>query len=74
MMKFYISFWAANDLCDLWIGWGVYGKLMNRNIRVLKKIKQHYSKRPYVIGLTKDGHPRHPLYISNEQNLYQMEF
>ena len=67
-----IKYWSKNDSCELWIGWGVKGRLMNRNERVLKEIKQS-SKNPYVIGLTKDGHPQHPLYISKQKTLYQIE-
>ncbi|KGG22033.1 hypothetical protein EV08_0207 [Prochlorococcus marinus str. SS2] len=61
--------WSNNHLCDLWIGWGVNGKLMNRNNQVLKKIRDYDSKTPYVIGLTKEGHPCHPLYISKQSKL-----
>ena len=65
-----IQYWFQNDICDLWIGWGVNGTLMNKNEYVLRKIQNYNSKRPYVIGLTKDGHPRHPLYTSKKSLLY----
>ena len=59
-------------MCDLWIGWGAKGKFMNRNSKVLTMIKMCYLKKPYIIGLTKDGHPRHPLYSSKKKYLYQL--
>tara|TARA_Y100001968_G_scaffold292692_1_gene298093 strand:- start:18719 stop:19123 length:405 start_codon:yes stop_codon:yes gene_type:complete len=63
-----IEYWSRNDACDLWIGWGVNGTFMNRNERLLKRIKKS-SKNPCVIGLTKDGHPKHPLYIARNKTL-----
>ncbi len=65
-----IKYWLANDLCQLWIGWGVNGKLMNRDESVLKKIKNKYAKQPYVIGITKNGCPMHPLYVGKSKKLY----
>ena len=65
----WINYWEKNDSCELWIGWGVHGKLMNRNTRILKRINKT-SKNPYVIGLTKDGHPKHPLYLSKKKTLF----
>lgn len=41
--------------------WGVHGKFMNRDEQVKKLITQGY-----FIDLTKDGHPKHPLYLKNE--------
>ena len=63
-----INYWSKQELCDLWIGWGVNGKFMNRDVRLLRKIRNS-SKKPLVIGLTKDGHPKHPLYISKLKTL-----
>ena len=41
--------------------WGTKGILLDRNRQVLQLLtdKQHI----YCLGLTRDGHPRHPLYI-----------
>ncbi len=69
-----ISHWASKESCDLWLGWGVNGKLMSRNQIVLSEIKKHSSKKPFVIGLTKDGHPCHPLYMSKEKTLNPFMF
>ncbi len=67
-----IAYWSTTNLCDLWLGWGVNGKIMTRNNEVLNKIKKKSSRTPYIIGLTKDGHPRHPLYISKKKTLYPL--
>ena len=67
-----ISYWETNDSCDLWIGWGISGRLRNRDTLLLKRIKES-SKKPYVIGLTKDGYPQHPLYTSKQKTLFQMK-
>jgi hypothetical protein len=42
--------------------WGGHGKYMNRGIAVEKELKGAGHK-VYHLGLTKDGYPRHPLYI-----------
>ena len=68
-----LNYWKKKDSCELWIGWGINGRLMNRDKLLLKRIKES-SKKPYVIGLTKDGYPRHPLYTSRKKTLFQMNF
>ncbi len=67
-----LNYWETNDSCDLWIGWGINGRLMNRDKLILKRIKES-SKKPYVIGLTKDGCPRHPLYTSKQKTLFHLK-
>tara|TARA_B100000700_G_C15060806_1_gene865657 strand:+ start:7948 stop:8415 length:468 start_codon:yes stop_codon:yes gene_type:complete len=73
-----LKFWADNHNCDLWLGWGVNGKFLNRNTEVMKLIEKFYlhrikqspkASKPMVIGLTKGGHPRHPLYVKNGEVL-----
>ena len=68
----HINYWAASEICDLWIGWGVKGKLMNRDNEILRKIQKTINKTPKIIGLTKDGHPKHPLYINKKSCLYPL--
>ena len=70
----HINYWSHNPMCDLWIGWGVNGNIMNRNREILEKIKKYYFKTPYIIGLTKGGHPKHPLYISKDKYLYPFPY
>ena len=66
-----INYWTTNHFCELWIGWGINGIFMNRNEKLLKRIKKS-SRHPYVIGLTKEGHPQHPLYISKTKKLFRL--
>ncbi len=70
--------WEQNPLCDLWLGWGDKGTLRNRNVDVMKALKKNATKRrlkypfakgPLAIGVTKKGHPRHPLYCSHKEGL-----
>jgi hypothetical protein len=39
--------------------WGIHGTLLDRNSEVLGKLSE-----VYCLGLTKAGHPKHPLYLS----------
>lgn len=40
------------------VAWGFRGQLMDRAEAVMNKIRN-----PYCLGRTKQGHPRHPLYV-----------
>jgi len=40
--------------------WGVHGRFMNRDMQIRGVISNLYC-----LGKTKDGHPRHPLYLKN---------
>ena len=75
--------WSQNPLCDLWLGWGNHGIWRNRNVEVLNLIRSNSIKRnneypfargPLIIGLTKKGHPRHPLYSSFKDGLRPFDF
>ena len=70
--------WSSDQFCDLWLGWGVHGKYMNRNSEVLSMIDEFKRKRcnrfsdssmALVLGKTKEGHPRHPLYVCKKEVL-----
>lgn len=43
--------------------WGVHGALLDRCIKVREMIEIGLSYDLHHMGLTKDGHPRHPLYL-----------
>jgi hypothetical protein len=52
---------GAADVCKFTVcAWGAHGTLLRRDEKVLELLK---SKRPYCLGRTDKGHPRHPLYI-----------
>ncbi|WP_368186030.1 DUF1643 domain-containing protein [Aestuariibius sp. HNIBRBA575] len=51
--------WADRTIC----AWGAHGDHLNRGVAVHRLLRQ--SQNPlYSLGLTKQGHPKHPLYIS----------
>ena len=72
------SQWSKNPLCDLWLGWGNHGDWKSRNIDVINLVKKNaidrnfqypFARGPLALGLTKRGHPLHPLYISHKDGL-----
>lgn len=46
--------------------WGVDGGHLGRDRAVMKLIRDHHTPL-FCLGTTKDGHPRHPLYVPYEQ-------
>ncbi len=71
-LKKSIRYWSKNFQCDLWIGWGLKGEIMDRHNKILKMIKDESTRDPLVIGLSKNGHPLHPLYVSKKKKLYPL--
>ena len=74
--------WTNNPLSDLCLGWGNQGVLRNRNLDILSTLRVNasmrrsqypYAFRPLTFGLTLNGHPRHPLYISNRATLQSFD-
>ena len=74
----WVNEWAVRSNWDLWLGWGAGGSLFKRNTEVLNLLQPCFKKRkflidralgPLVVGLTRDGHPRHPLYVSGQEVL-----
>lgn len=45
------------------VGWGVHGKLLDRQERV-RALLQRHGIESWCLGLTKASHPKHPLYVS----------
>lgn len=54
---------AAQDADRLVVAWGVHGALKGRGQAVLALLREAGSK-PFTLGKTKEGHPRHPLYVA----------
>ncbi len=49
------------------VGWGTWGTLLARDRQVLSLIAD--TKDVYCLGITKDGQPRHPLYVKGDTSL-----
>ena len=61
--------WSRSPSCDLWLGWGESGCLYRRDQQVLMMLATALALRlqgapPLVIGTTRSGQPRHPLYVA----------
>lgn len=54
---------AMVDCQQFIAAWGVHGALYGRGAEVLQRLVRIAPMRVYHLGLTKDGHPRHPLYL-----------
>lgn len=50
--------WAGHTVC----GWGTHGAHLDRGAAV-EALLRETGQPLFHLGLTKDGHPRHPLYI-----------
>jgi hypothetical protein len=51
--------WADQIIC----AWGTHGAHLGRGAQV-KALLRRYDAPLYHLGLSKDGHPKHPLYIA----------
>jgi hypothetical protein len=50
--------------------WGVHGWIGGRNAAVMRLLA---NQSVYCLGVTKDGHPRHPLYVDGATRLIPYE-
>lgn len=67
---------ALGDQIGVWVAaWGVHGSHLGRGQRVRDLLAAAGGVRLRCLGTTKDGHPRHPLYVpaSTELALYPGE-
>lgn len=55
----FVSNWAQKATLTV-VGWGVHGAMLNRGPELAPLLSGHVCH----LGLTKAGHPRHPLYVS----------
>lgn len=54
--------WADQIIC----GWGTHGAHLDRGLKV-ETLLRDSGQEVYHLGLTKEGHPKHPLYIAYAQ-------
>ena len=75
--------WSESNIWDLWLGWGAGGVLKERNLEVMTLLKGYCINRaknfpnamgPLTLGLTRKGHPRHPLYSASKEVLKPFNF
>lgn len=59
---------AAKAAEKVVVAWGTDGELGGRSTHVLKLLRE-LNVTPQCLGTTKDGHPRHPLYVPYSQEL-----
>lgn len=55
------------DLCDKHVvaAWGTGGSYMDRD-KTVTKLLQAFGAKVVCLGLSKEGHPRHPLYVKGD--------
>ena len=61
--------WSRSPSWNLWLGWGEAGSLHGRDQQVVMMLAGALAQRapaapPLVIGTTRSGQPRHPLYVA----------
>ena len=56
--------WSDVTLC----AWGIHGEYLSQGPRMARRLV-HCPEKLRVLGTTKAGHPRHPLYVSYSQPL-----
>ena len=52
----------------LLVAWGAHGGYLDRDTKMMELIK-HSGQEAYHLGLTKEGYPRHPLYVPSNVRL-----
>lgn len=68
---------VIGEWLDHWAGpvvaaWGVHGAYRQRGEQVAELVRAH-GKRLMCLGVTKDGHPKHPLYVPGTTSLVEIE-
>jgi hypothetical protein len=54
----------AREAGQVVCAWGVHGALADRGLQVAARLRNDGIALG-VLGLTRDGHPRHPLYMAS---------
>jgi hypothetical protein len=58
---------AAAEADQVWVGWGAEPIAQGRAGIVLPILRMHYRGPIWCLGVTKDGAPKHPLYVPGAQ-------
>ncbi|MFF0142669.1 DUF1643 domain-containing protein [Streptomyces sp. NPDC005227] len=62
----------ARETGDVVVGWGTWGRKFQRAAAV-EQLLTASGARLWALGLTRDGHPRHPLYLAKDTPLTPYE-
>ena len=60
---------AARHARAIVIGWGAWGRRYRERVREVRVLLAPFRARVFVLGLTRSGEPRHPLYLSRTARL-----
>jgi len=63
---------AVEGCSTIVVGWGTKGTLLGRDRQVMQLLTSKQDV--YCLGMTKDGHPRHPLYVKGDTRLSRVGF
>ena len=75
------SQWSMDASMDLWCGWGEKGVFLDRSRRVQQLLNPscHHRQKvlpeergPLMLGLTRGGQPRHPLFAPKDKSLVSL--
>lgn len=59
MMQLFVTIPHVRVIC----AWGTKGTINDQNVQVLEMLRD-WNIKPECLGKTKDGHPKHPLYVA----------
>lgn len=62
---------AAVDAGRIVAAWGVHGAHLGRDGEVRRNLLAPREHRLFALGFTRDGHPRHPLYLRSDTPLVE---
>lgn len=49
--------------------WGTHGAYLDQDKTMMGWLYHSFARDPFCLGLTKDGHPKHPLYLRKDSPL-----
>jgi len=68
---------ALKQICDgreVILAWGTHGGLHGRDKAVTELLQTANPRQVYCLGRTKDGYPKHPLYLAKKTPLTEIHF
>lgn len=62
---------AIGRCVTLVLAWGTLGSLLDRDREVFKLLAGCKAQTLHCLGVTRDGYPRHPLYVKKQMRLFE---